>query len=340
LYLTTAVGQEEQPYPPLETQPTYYPATNEFPPPPTDNPFNQPSIPPQAGFAPPPQQPVFTEPVYANNFNYNQPGYGAPGAPNVPQPDPYAREQAPPPPQAGGFNGFDAQGRPLRPGGPVSPEHVSASGPGTSEDGRPPGGVESNRGAALTTPIDGVASAEGTPRAASPVVAAAAMGAGVAAAAEEDRRARDGRVELDQPMRERPAELDQPVREGPSESHPQPEPELGPEHHVTFDLHPHVAQERQREREREQHHSHGHDGAHDRDRRRDPSPTSSTDSGDTIEEPNLSDRFDEHGNRRDDNDDPLGRKIEEIIAGNGGGGLGGLLDNLFGGGHAHSRREY
>ena len=224
----------------------------------------------------------------------------------------------------------------------------------------------------LTTSTDGVVSAEATPRAASPVVAAAAMGAGVTAVTEEGLRARDGRaegdqhvrerpaeleqpvredpVELDQPMRERPAEMDQPVREWPAESHPQPEPEPEPEHHVMFDLHPHVAQERQRqrEREREQHHSHGHDhghdGAHDRTRererdyRRDPSPTSSTDSGDTIEEPELSDRFDEHGNRRDDNDDPLARKIKEIIAGNGSGGLGGLLDNLFGGGHAHSRR--
>jgi len=61
-----------------------------------------------------------------------------------------------------------------------------------------------------------------------------------------------------------------------------------------------------------------HDGNRKGDRsRRDKSP-SSDDSGDTIEEPDLTDRFDEQG--RPKGEDPLTAKIEEIIAGQGAAG--------------------
>ena len=326
----TTAGQEEeaqQNFPPIEDQPAYYPATTLFPPPPTGNVYDQPSVPPAAAFAQPvqqpafaqqAQQPAFAEQPYANN--YNPQAYGGPGANNYPQPDPYAREQPPPQPPAAGYNEFDAQGRPLQPGGHTGafgPEHVSAS-PGTSEDGRPPGSEQSSREATLTTPTDDVArSAEATPRATTPVARAApAAGASAAAAREDAPRPRDH------------------AEAGP---HAQPQsssgPEAEPEHHVTFDLHPHVAREQQAR-------NHGHDGAHDgpAPHRRAPSPVSSDDSGDTIDEPGLADRFDEHGNRRgdgsDDGEDPLARAIGDII-----GGHGGLLDGLFGGGEARSRRR-
>lgn len=116
------------------------------------------------------------------------------------------------------------------------------------------------------------------------------------------------------------------------------------EHRVKFDPEPHVLEDgaRDRSRSRERARNHQSSSSSSRHERREHSPTESSDSGDTIEEPDLADRFDEHGNRRDGEEDPLARKIGEIIAGHGGGGLGGLLDDLFnsGGGHSHDRGHH
>jgi hypothetical protein len=93
----------------------------------------------------------------------------------------------------------------------------------------------------------------------------------------------------------------------------------GVEHHekdVKFDLDPF-----QNESSDTHEHEHGQEGTKGVRRRdgncksnRDKSP-SSDDSGDTIEEPDLTDRFDQQGRPKDEN--PLAAKMDEITAGRG-----------------------